>query len=108
MSQVRERLGLSFHNVRALRKNLDRIPVGGGKWHEKELSFPDQPGEVFVVRHRDPIQVIKSLWGDPALTKSMKYAPTKCWINKDMKERVYNEMWTGDYWNDVQVRSGGC
>ena len=35
----------------------------------KQLNFHDRPEEKHVIRHRDVIEAIRCLWGDPALAK---------------------------------------
>ena len=35
---------------------------------------------------------------------SLSYTPEKVYADAEGKERVYDEMWTGDWWWDVQVR----
>ncbi|KAE9401116.1 hypothetical protein BT96DRAFT_736389, partial [Gymnopus androsaceus JB14] len=39
------------------------------------LSFKDRPSEFFTIYHRNPIEAIKALWGDPALAKHLVYKP---------------------------------
>ncbi|CAA7267433.1 unnamed protein product [Cyclocybe aegerita] len=73
---VVRKLGLSYHNVRALHKKVDSLPEKAGKWKTKELAFSDRPDEKFTVRHRDPIEAIKSLWKNPEISPKMAFAPT--------------------------------
>lgn len=100
---MKERLGLSFHNTRALHQLVDPIPDRAGKWVTKTLTFQDRPEEKFIVRHRDPVQAIQSLLGDPALAKDIVYAPKKVFSGPDKANCIYSEMWTGQWWNSVQV-----
>ena len=73
---------------------MDQIPDRAGSWYTKRLRFNDRPDEVFVVRHRDPIEAIHSLWGDPALSEHLVYRPKKIFSNANKDNRIYNEMWT--------------
>jgi hypothetical protein len=100
---VKEKLGLSYHNSRALHHILDNIPERAGKWQTRYLTFKDNPAQTFVIRHRDIIQSIASLWGDPAFAKHLVYAPSKIFTNSNKANRIYSEMWTGKWWHGIQV-----
>src|SRR5882762_5297979 len=47
--QVVDKLGLSFHNVRALHKKIDAMPDRAGSWQTKFLTFRDLPDEEFTI-----------------------------------------------------------
>ncbi|KAF8988514.1 hypothetical protein BDZ89DRAFT_974911, partial [Hymenopellis radicata] len=74
---VKEKLGLSFSNTRGMHKKLSSVPGRAGKWRIKNFSFPDRPDEKFILRHRDIIPAIRSLWGDPSLAQHLVYRPEK-------------------------------
>ena len=88
-------------------QTVDAIPEHCGKWFTKCLSFKDRPHEYFTVRHRNPIEAIRGLWGDPSFTNHLIYKPAKMFRGKKKTEdeRMYSEMWTGGSWNTVQVCS---
>ncbi|KAJ7743424.1 hypothetical protein B0H14DRAFT_2308748, partial [Mycena olivaceomarginata] len=46
---VRQKLGLSYSNIRGLHKIIDQIPERA-VWTSKSLSFPDRPDEKYIVR----------------------------------------------------------
>lgn len=98
-----EKLGLSFHNVHALHKKIDALPDKAGEWQTKSLSFRDLPGETFTIHHRDPIEAIKGLWQDPNLSPHMVFAPSKVYTDATKLDRIYSEMWTGQWWHVLQV-----
>lgn len=102
---MRERLGVSFKNSKEMLGAVDQIPERCGRWFTKRLSFKDSPLEVFTVHHRNPIEAIRGLWGDPAFAKHLVYKPAKLFRNADARtrDRIYNEMWTGSLWNGIQV-----
>ena len=56
---------------------LDDIPERFGPWATKRLSFKDSPDKFFFVQHRDPIEAIRGLWGDPAFAEHLVYKPAK-------------------------------
>ncbi|KAL0954394.1 hypothetical protein HGRIS_003378 [Hohenbuehelia grisea] len=99
---VVDKLGLSFKNVRELWKTLEELPERSGKWQAKVLTYPDRPDEKFVIRFRNPIEMIKSLWGDPSLADNLVHAPSKVFTDRTRTKRVFSEMWTGTWWNTLQ------
>ncbi len=98
-----ENLGLSFHNIRALHKKLDAMPEKAGEWKTTKLNFKERPKEIFTVRHRDPVEAIRSLWKDPQLSPQMVFAPKKVYSKEDSTNRIFTEMWTGNWWPAIQV-----
>jgi hypothetical protein len=50
------------------------------------------------------VEAVKSLLGDPALASHIVYKPTKVFTNDDKTDRIYTELWTGQWWHVVQVR----
>ncbi|KAF7363254.1 hypothetical protein MVEN_00678500 [Mycena venus] len=101
---VQEKLGLSYSNIRGLHKIVDSIPERAGEWTTKSLSFPDRPGEKYLIRYRDPLAAIRTLLGNPAYAKDIVYIPKKVLSDSDRNNRVYNEMWTGKWWTGVQTK----
>ncbi|KIY61074.1 hypothetical protein CYLTODRAFT_320380, partial [Cylindrobasidium torrendii FP15055 ss-10] len=95
---VRERLGLSYHNTAGLHDRLEDIPRRAGKWHVKHVTYPDRPNEPFTLRHRNIIECIQSLWGDPELEEHIVYQPRRVFTSNNKQCRIYNEMWTGKWW----------
>ncbi|KAJ3792209.1 hypothetical protein GGU11DRAFT_819093 [Lentinula aff. detonsa] len=69
--QVKERLNLSYSNSRSMLQQVDALPERCGKWYTKQFSFKDRPEEHFTVRHRDPIEAIRGLWGDSAFANDL-------------------------------------
>ena len=86
-------------------QTVDTIPERSGQWFTKRLSFKDRPTEFFTICHRDPIDAIKALWGDPAFSKDLVYKPAKMFRGQRQTEdqQIYSEMWTGGLWNAAQV-----
>lgn len=62
---------------------------------------------MYRVRHRDPLEAIKTLLGDPTYANDIVYTPKKVFENKNKDNRIYTEMWTGKWWHAVQVRLVG-
>lgn len=100
--QVKEKLGLSYHNIRGLHQVVDSIP-GRAEWKTKILSFDDKPQYKHSIHFRDPLEAIQALLGNPAHAKDIVYKPKKMFSDSSKKNRIYNEMWTGKWWHAVQV-----
>jgi hypothetical protein len=52
---------------------------------------------------RNPIECIRELLGNPMFKDVTFYEPVKLYRDADGKTRVFNEMWTGDWWWEIQV-----
>ncbi|KAG1884783.1 hypothetical protein F4604DRAFT_1977115 [Suillus subluteus] len=94
-------LWLSYHNVRGLHKMVDSIPPHA-KCKTRELWYKSDPDNKHIIHYRDPKEVISALLGNPAHAKDIVYCPRKIFTDSSKMTRIYNEMWTGEWWNTVQ------
>ena len=112
--QTRERTQPSFHNSRAFLKKIDALPTQGAGWtcnvitskgnqvsNEDGEPLPDEKLELW---RRDPVECVKELLGNPALKNHMKYAPEHVYEDVEGETRVFDEMWTVDWWWNTQVK----
>ncbi|KIY61165.1 hypothetical protein CYLTODRAFT_384796 [Cylindrobasidium torrendii FP15055 ss-10] len=100
---VKERLGLSYHNTTGLHQRLNGIPLRAGEWMSKQIYFTDKPdGEPFVLLHRDILDAIRALWGKPELADRIVFKPKQMFSDAEKENRIYTEMWTGEWWWIVQ------
>jgi hypothetical protein len=83
---------------------VDSIP-SRAEWKTKELWYKSDPEDKHTIHYRDPLQAIASLLGNPAYASDVVYRPSKIFTDSSKSKRIYNEMWTGDWWNAVQVSS---
>lgn len=95
-------LGLSYHNTRALLQKVDSLPERA-EWQERWLSFKDRPNEKHLLQFRDIIQAIRALLGSPDHADKIVYRPQHIFRDASRKQRIYGEMWTGQWWHAVQV-----
>ena len=51
----------------------------------------------------DPVECVKELIGNLAFDNFMSYVLERVYEDKEGKVRVYDEMWTGNWWQDTQV-----
>lgn len=52
---------------------------------------------------RDPVDCIKELIGNPSFQNHVAYVPERAYTDKAGMNRIYDEMWTGDWWWETQV-----
>jgi hypothetical protein len=52
---------------------------------------------------RDPLECIQHLVGNPAFKESISYVPERVYTDSIQESHRYDEMWTADWWWDVQV-----
>ena len=100
--QSQKDLGLSYHNMETLKRKISNLPKQG-EWQTCTMALSEDPGVQHQIYYQNPIDVIKSLWSNPTYANQMVFAPQKVWISSDKTSRLYNEMWTGDWWWKIQV-----
>ena len=52
---------------------------------------------------RDPVECVKELVGNPAFKESMSFVPEHVYAEENGTNRIYDEMWTADWWWKTQV-----
>ena len=101
---------LSFHNNRSFWKKIDSLPAGA-PWHLKSIHITgdrtDENGnfltEDLELWFRNPVDVVRELFGNPLFKDLLNYRPYKMWMEEMGKTRCINEMWTADWWWELQV-----
>jgi hypothetical protein len=53
--------------------------------------------------HRDPVECIQELLSNPMFKDVLQYSPLQVFVDEECTERIYNEMWTCNWWWDLQV-----
>ncbi|KAJ8094788.1 hypothetical protein PM082_009999 [Marasmius tenuissimus] len=107
--RIRESLDPSFRNKCAFLKYIDALPTGPGwKWSElsvtRNLKGADRKEltKSLDVWHRDPVEVVKDLIGNPAFQDCLQYSPVRVYRDENSANREYGEMWSADWWWNVQ------
>jgi Plavaka transposase len=59
--------------------------------------------EHLELRFCDPVEWVKELIGNPAFKDFISYVPECVYIDDEGKVRVYDEMWTSNWWWETQV-----
>ena len=111
-SQIRKAGCVSFHNTRSLLQKIDALP-SGPKWtcelFEVEGDILNESGapetKTVELWRRNPVECIRDLIGNPEFKRYMKYAPYRLYMNEDGTDQCWDEMATGSWWWDTQVRN---
>ena len=94
-------LGLSFSSSEELNQIIDKkLPNGLPQFVQEEVELN---GHKYEFYHRDIIQCVRALYGDPELADFLIHAPEKLYTGPDKKVRIYSEMHTGHWWWTRQV-----
>ncbi|KDQ60021.1 hypothetical protein JAAARDRAFT_191454 [Jaapia argillacea MUCL 33604] len=99
----------SYHNSYSLLQKIDELPHGP----EWICELVDVMGnilgedkkpivETVELWKRDPVECIRELIGNPVFQGMISYVPERVFADKEGQTRVYDEMWTGDWWWEVQ------
>ena len=69
-----------------------------------ELDETGKPRkETVKVWMRDPVECIRELVGNPLFKDFLHYKPIRLYADEDGTNRIYENMWTGNWWWDTQV-----
>ena len=101
---------LSFYNSYSFLKKVDKLPIGP-EWKCNIIEITgdrlDDDGNPMNKQvelwYRDPIECVKELLGNPAFDEFMSYVQERVFMDGEGKERIFNEMWTGNWWWNTQV-----
>jgi hypothetical protein len=108
--QITKNLRLSFTSHYTLYKKLNSLP-GGTEWQKDIVTlfgnrhnrYGKRPQEKLEVWFRDPVAIVKDLLRNPNFAELLVYEPRETYLDETLAERVYHEMWTGDWWMNIQV-----
>ncbi|KAI5987996.1 hypothetical protein EDC04DRAFT_2873305 [Pisolithus marmoratus] len=102
---------VSFKPARSLLKKVDSLCTRPA-WTCKMIDVVgDVVGKDGTLRHeqlelwwQDPVECMEELIGNPAFWDVMVYVPKHAYADAQGEKRIYDEMWTGDWWWDVQTK----
>ncbi|KIO16582.1 hypothetical protein M407DRAFT_85849 [Tulasnella calospora MUT 4182] len=101
---VVEALGLSWRNARQLNQIIDHHLPNLASWTRLEFKL-EGTEQVIECFYRDPLECVESLYGNPAWADVLHVAPERHYTNETKATRMYNEMYTGNWWWRQQVSS---
>ena len=61
--------------------------------------------EKVEVWRRDPVECVKEIMGNPAFKDYMSYTAEHVYLEDEGKVRIFDEMWTANWWWNTQVSS---
>jgi hypothetical protein len=97
---------LSFHNADEWLEKLNSIPYGLSinNWKKETISVPSPISgtgpQLHEVQYQEVENVIRFFLGHIPFKNNLTYSPIRLWNDND--SRVYTEMWTGDWWWEMQ------
>ncbi|KAJ3859983.1 hypothetical protein EV359DRAFT_75404 [Lentinula novae-zelandiae] len=112
LNKIRNNVKPNFKDKRAFFRTIDLLPTGPSfscTPMEVMGNLKDTNGEnrteVLELWHRDILECISELMGNPAFNEKQEYAPRREF--REMKNgipcnRQYSEMWTANWWWNVQ------
>lgn len=94
-------------------QNIDSLPTGP-EWSSyiitctgNKLGQNGVPlSEDVELWARNPVECIKQLIGNPEFKDDLAYRAQHVFADKEVKNRMYDEAWTGDFWYETQVSTG--
>jgi hypothetical protein len=98
-------------------KKIDELPTQGASWTCDIVTSPgnqlNEEGELMAPERlelwrRDPVECVRELLGNPAFRNVLKYAPERHFMDEEGKNRMFDEMWTANWWWDTQVNPISC
>ncbi|EPQ50355.1 hypothetical protein GLOTRDRAFT_134022 [Gloeophyllum trabeum ATCC 11539] len=109
--QTRDRTRPSFDSSYKFFKKVDEFPTGpewtceileatGDQRDEKGLFMTEK----LEVWHRNPVECIKDLIGNPAFREVLAYVPEWVYADRQGRKRVIDEAWTADWWLETQKK----
>ncbi|KAG1865320.1 hypothetical protein F4604DRAFT_1586176 [Suillus subluteus] len=98
---VNEHLGLSYKNSRELNDIIDKQLPGRPTFRREQIIVA---GEAFDIYHRDVLECIKALYGDPDFADYLVFAPERHYTDDDETVRLYSDMHTGKWWWNTQKK----
>ncbi|KAJ7623731.1 hypothetical protein FB45DRAFT_980504 [Roridomyces roridus] len=111
LNKIKHGADPSYHNTRAFFQKIDALP-GGPEWECEifdvvgdEVDENGEPKkEEIELWKRNPVECIRELMGNAAFREKMRYAPQRVYRDAEGNRREYGEMWTTNWWWDLQER----
>ncbi|KAG1867160.1 hypothetical protein DFJ58DRAFT_714433 [Suillus subalutaceus] len=108
---ITSRLNTSFTSKYTLMKAIDQLPRGT-EWQLKRINVEGNKltndghceTEDLELWLRDPVDCICELMANPEFDRMVSYAPERVFADAEGKTRRFDEMWTGNWWWEMQGR----
>ena len=96
-----ESLGLSYRTVKGLNSMIDNLP-GRPSFKCEHIKIGNGTMPFYF---RDILPCIRAIYGDPEFAQDLVFAPERHYADRERTQRVYSDMYTGNWWWSVQVRN---
>ncbi|KAF8588148.1 hypothetical protein K439DRAFT_1613732 [Ramaria rubella] len=83
-------------------EHIDKFLPAGPQWYCEEVTLPEAPNEPQLLFYHDPVECLQFLAANPTFDEHQTYGPVKYFTDKELKDRVYGEMNSGDAWHFYQ------
>ncbi|KAG8938404.1 hypothetical protein FRC04_008939 [Tulasnella sp. 424] len=110
LKMIAGQLQPSFSNKYEFFKKIDALPKGPCFWCETTIITGDvlnaqgeRMREEVELWLRDPVECVRELMGKASLQDSMVYRPARVYTGEDRQTRVFEEMWSAEWWWEIQV-----
>ncbi|KIJ59637.1 hypothetical protein HYDPIDRAFT_100300 [Hydnomerulius pinastri MD-312] len=112
LPMIQNRAGPSYKNNRAFMKKIDSLPTKGPDFACDLIQVAGDQlgpnGEMMTTElelwRRNPVDCINELVGNPTFKDLMAYAPERAYEDAEGTKRIYDEMWTCDWWWETQQK----
>ncbi|KAG9076840.1 hypothetical protein FRC06_009249 [Ceratobasidium sp. 370] len=95
-----------WKNIKQFETEVDNLPHGP-EWCRETIRVPTDDGEeVLDLWKRDVVGMVEMLVRDRRFMRYMRFAPERHWNSEERVERVYDEMWSGEWWWRMQTILG--
>ncbi|KAG8724786.1 hypothetical protein FRC09_014208 [Ceratobasidium sp. 395] len=91
-----------WKNFKEFEREIDSLPHGPSWYRQTVRVQTDNGFEILDLWKRNVVEVIQMLIRDRRFVENMRFAPERHWTSEDRDERVYDEMWSGDWWWKIQ------
>ncbi|KIJ12243.1 hypothetical protein PAXINDRAFT_14867 [Paxillus involutus ATCC 200175] len=95
---------MSFKSSYTLLKAVDKLSRAS-EWNLEAVSIKgDLYEEEVELWMRNPLDCIQELMANPTFADSVSFEPQRVFDDDEGRLRQYDEMWTGDWWWEMQGR----
>ena len=101
LRKVSDRLGLSYRTAKELNHIIDTLPDRRPAFKCKDFTIG---GEQLTFYFQDILKCVQALYGDPDFANDLVFAPEHHYLDSECMCQIYGEMYSGDWWWEVQVR----
>ncbi|QRV89199.1 hypothetical protein RhiJN_17217 [Ceratobasidium sp. AG-Ba] len=91
-----------WNDLNEFEQEVNRLPHGPRWCRETIMVTGDEYDEILDLWKRDIIEMVRFLLADPRFIPHTRFAPEQHYDSRAMENRVYDEMWSGQWWWQMQ------